>query len=586
MKPSIAYRRFRCPLRPHERSKKPRRIRRSTCFSNGAGKRDPAVVFTNASVGYLFSICRRLEGIPLAIELAVARLPFLGLKLLDERLDEHFSLPGAPRNLPPRQQTMQATIAWSVDLLSARERDLFLRVAIFSGGFTLAAAQTVCAFDHLDRASILTHLASLAEKSLIEVVQTADSARYVLLESVRAFALDQLDRSGLRATAARQHATWLAEIADDIPRPMPFAQFTELAPELENARAAVAWALDSPSADDRALGCRIIAGLRELWSMSGRPSELRTLSVASVAHIDEEKHPNVAARVLHNYIVSAFNEPDALRAIERAIPLFDRIGDPQATIALHSSLTFIFAYYGRIADARRSVERVEALSATGLEQLSLPRAAFLSNCAMLHEAQGHFDAARADIAAAEAIAASLGYEHFIIRRLKIRSIFIECGDGNIPRAIEIANEMLASPLGTNLDIALLANQSLACLHLLLGETDAAAAAAKFVLDNTQSNETLVLQDVAAIAALRGRPHVAARLMGFVDALIERSSSRRDMLQQRTWDLLCASLEQQLQADIITLHRSEGARLSAKAAGAEAAATLTLEYSAKLYVRLS
>ena len=117
----------------------------------------------------MYNICRRLEGIPLAIELAVARLPFFGLKMLDARLEEHFSLPGAPRDLPSRHRTMEATIAWSIQLLAEPERDLFARLSIFSGGFTLDAAQSVCASDIVDRPSVLNLLASLADKSLVEV---------------------------------------------------------------------------------------------------------------------------------------------------------------------------------------------------------------------------------------------------------------------------------------------------------------------------------------------------------------------------------------------------------------------------------
>jgi predicted ATPase/DNA-binding XRE family transcriptional regulator len=544
-------------------------------FLQRSRQRDPSIVFTNDSVAYAYNICRRLEGIPLAIELAVARLPFLGLKMLDARLDEHFSLPGVPRNLPVRQQTMQATIAWSFELLGERERDLFSRVAIFSGGFTLDAAQSVCASGNIDQALVLRLLASLVDKSLIEVIRIQDSARYVLLESIRSFALDQLDLSNLRTATARRHAEWLARVGDAIPASMSFAFFAELAPELENARSALAWALSSPYNDDQALGVQIIVGLRDLWAMSGRISELRNLSVASLAHINEGTHPEVAAKMLHTYILLAFNEPDALGAIERAIPLFDRIGDAREIIALHSSLTFIFATRGLIPDARRSAQRVEELSATEKLTMSREYATFLYGRAMLREAEARFDDARADVAVAEAIAASHDDELFVVRKLKIRLIYIESGAGNLRRAIEIANEMLASEHGTNPEVVRKANECLACLHLLLGETGAAEAAARIVLNTMRSDETLVVQYVAAIVALRGHPHVAARLMGFVDALLDRVPSQRDSLQQRTWELLCASVVEQLHPDVLALRRSEGMRLSVQAAGTEAVAALAL-----------
>jgi predicted ATPase/DNA-binding XRE family transcriptional regulator len=544
-------------------------------FLQRSRQRDPSITFMNDSVRFLYNICRRLEGIPLAIELAVARLPFLGLKMLDARLDEHFSLPGAPRNLPRRQQTMQATIAWSFELLEEPERDLFSRIAIFSGGFTLDAAQSVCAFDNIDQASVMHLLASLADKSLVEVVQTNDSARYVLLESVRTFALEQLDRVQLRDAMARRHAEWLAQIADDIPRRMPPEVFTELSPELENARSALAWSFNSPCEDDHALAGRIVAGLRDLWHISGRRTELRDLSAASLARIDEGKHPKLAARILHEYIVRVFDEPEVLAAIERAIPLFDRIGDARAIIALHSSLTFIFAFRGLVSDARRSAERVEALSAAENLQASREYASFLYGRAMLRESEALFDDARADVMAAEAIATSHGDELYIIRKLKIRLIYIESSAGNLRRAIEIANEMLTSAYGTNPEVVRTANECLACLHLLLGQTDAAETAARVVLNAMRSDDTMVVQYVAAIASFRGHPHAAARLMGFIDALLERHSSQRDFLQQQSWELLCTSISKQLHPDVLALRRAEGARLSAPAAGAEALAALNL-----------
>ncbi len=544
-------------------------------FLQRGRQRDSSVIFTNDSVNFVYNICRRLEGIPLAIELAVARLPFLGLKALDARLDEHFSLPGAPRNLPLRQQSMQATIAWSFELLGDLERNLLSRIAIFSGGFTLDAARSVCAFDNIDQSSVLHLLASLADKSLIQVVQTENSARYVLLDSVRTFALQQLDRSQLYTTTARRHAEWLAQIGDDLPRTMSLEVFTELRPELENARAALAWSLNSSSEDDHAVGARIVAGLRDLWFISGHPAELGALCVASLALIDEEKHPKLAAKLLHRIIVETFNEPGVLATIERAIPLFDRIGDAREIIALHSSLTYVLATRGLVADARRSAQRVEELSAAEEMQTSLPYARFLFSRAMLHESEGLFDEARADLATAEAIATLHGEEFYNTRWLKIRGIFVEAAAGNLRRAIDIANEILASEHGMTPAVVLQANECLACLHLLLGEADAAEAATRVVFNATGRDEALAVQYVAGVASLRGHPHVAARLMGFIDASLERFPLERDSLQRRTWNLLFASVAKALHPDVLALLRAEGTRLGAQAALAEAAAALAL-----------
>ena len=537
--------------------------------------RDPSIGFSHDGVGLVYNICRRLEGIPLAIELAVARLPFLGLKVLDARLDEHFAPPGIPQRTPTRQQTIDATIAWSFDLLGEAERELLSRLAVFSGGFTLDGAQSVCASDGVERGAILRLLASLADKSLVNVVQTKDSVRYVLLDSIRAFALRRLDGSGLQAATARRHAEWVVQIAKRIPKNKHREVFTELTPDLQNARAALAWALDAPSENDRAFAARIVSAWSDVWRMNGFDGELRTASRAALARLDDQRDPEVAADLLQTYITSYYDKPDVLDAVRRAIPLIDRVGSAREIMRLHSTLTSIFSQLGRFADARRSAARVEALAAANRTQMSNDYAGFLYNRSMLHEAEGRIESARSDIAAAEAIAIALDNQAFITRWLKPRLIFVECLAGNTHRAIEIAHEIVASEDGALPEIACRAYQHLACLHLLVGETDAAAAAASAVLEGPQADETLVVQYVAAIAALRGYPHEAARLMGFVDHIVESDPGRRDALQRRAWDILCASLAEQLHPDVVALRRSEGAEFSLQAAKAAALTALAL-----------
>jgi predicted ATPase len=548
-------------------------------FVQRTRERDPSVAFTVNGIGMVFDICRRLEGIPLAIELATARLSLLGLRTLHARLDDHFSLPGTPRDLPPRQHTMQATVAWSFDLLVAPERELLCRLAIFSGGFTLEAAESVCAFEPIERATILHALVSLADKSLIDVVHTRENVRYRLLDSVRSFALERLERSNRQNDTARRHAQWLAALAGGLDPSyvshLPYEKFVELSPEIENVRAALDWALASPAGDDRALGGQILYGLQALFLMNGRSFELQRRNEAALERIDEATHPELAAKMLLTFIAQAFNEPAALGAIARAIPLFDRIGDATAIIRLHSILTFIFASRGRLAEARDSAERAEALFAAQRMKTSQAYATFLTNRSMLREAERRFGDARADIARAEAIATSFGDRFFVIRGLWFRLLWIEFQAGDGRRAVEIAEQMLASEYGTTPEVVHVANAALAMLHLLLGDPDAAESAARAVLSSVRSDESLVIQYVAGIAAMRGHPHVAARLTGFLDALLSRRPQQRDLLQERTWNLLCASLESQLHPDVISARGAEGANLTAQAATAEAFAALDL-----------
>ena len=146
------------------------------------------------------------------------------------RLEEHFNIPTGRRDLPPRQQTVIATIRWSYDLLAKEERELLCDVAVFSGGFTLDAAEVVCVHDAIDRSSILPILSSLIDKSLVNVEHLREGVRYALLDSVRSFGLDRLREAGNETCAFRRHAQWLAAIADDIDR-----KYAQTPPEISEA---------------------------------------------------------------------------------------------------------------------------------------------------------------------------------------------------------------------------------------------------------------------------------------------------------------------------------------------------------------
>ena len=196
-----------------------------------AVKPDFAVTAANAPA--VAAICHRLDGLPLAIELAAARSNLLAPPALLTRLAGQLSvLTGGPRDAPARLRTMRDAIAWSHDLLTASERALFRRLAVFAGGFTLEAAEAVAAGDAGTDGvlpSVLDGLASLVDKSLVRTVATADAEhelgdlRYGMLETIREYGLEQLAASGEDEATRRRHAAWclaLAEAADPAaPRP-------------------------------------------------------------------------------------------------------------------------------------------------------------------------------------------------------------------------------------------------------------------------------------------------------------------------------------------------------------------------------
>jgi predicted ATPase len=212
----------------------------------------------NASI--ISDICLRVDGIPLAIELAAARVRTFSVTEIARRLDERFRiLTGGTRTAVPRQRTMWATIDWSHDLLDARERILLRRLSVFSGGWTMEAAQVVCADSSLDEHEVLELMVALIEKSLVAAEVTSDNARYRLLESTQAYALEKAKQSGEHEAIAQRHADWVAGLAVDLRK-----AFSTLAkeqwrkaiePEVDKIRAALSYASDI---NDTALTVRIL----------------------------------------------------------------------------------------------------------------------------------------------------------------------------------------------------------------------------------------------------------------------------------------------------------------------------------------
>jgi len=198
-------------------------------FVERARSHEPRFVLDDAAAPLVATICRRLDGIPLALELAAARLSSMSLRHLSERLDQRFRLlTGGSRNALPRQQTLQATVDWSFDLLSPAEREAMRRLSVFAGGFELEAAEAICAADEIDVIDVLDLLGSLVDKSLVVAERVAadarlgepggESVRYRLLETVRQYAAQELFKSageGQLMAIRDRHAAFYLKIAQE-----------------------------------------------------------------------------------------------------------------------------------------------------------------------------------------------------------------------------------------------------------------------------------------------------------------------------------------------------------------------------------
>jgi predicted ATPase/class 3 adenylate cyclase len=238
----------------------------------------PDFVVTNANAPAVAELCHRLDGLPLALELAAARVALLPPTALLARLERRLPLlRGGPRDAPARQQTLRATLDWSHDLLDAAERALFRRLAVFSGGCTLVAAAAVCGAGEDPPLDILEGLASLVEKSLVR--QDADpggGARLGMLETVREFALERLEQSGEAEAVRGRHAAHYVALAEAAETRLlgsdQEAWLDRLGTEHENVRAVLRWALEG---GDARAALRLAGALRLFWYWRGHYTEGR-----------------------------------------------------------------------------------------------------------------------------------------------------------------------------------------------------------------------------------------------------------------------------------------------------------------------
>ena len=217
-------------------------------FAQRARAHDSGFVLTQEATPLVATICRRLDGMPLALELAAARLSSMSLRHLGERLDQRFRLlTGGSRNAMPRQQTLQAAVDWSFSLLSGPERDTLTRLSVFTGGFELEAAEAVCSTDTIDAFDVTDLLGSLVDKSLVVADRTAGGVRYRMLETIRQYSAQELLRAAGDAEVIRvrdRHAGYLLALAQTagpaLTGPGQGDWLRRLDPERDNLRAAFA----------------------------------------------------------------------------------------------------------------------------------------------------------------------------------------------------------------------------------------------------------------------------------------------------------------------------------------------------------
>jgi predicted ATPase/DNA-binding winged helix-turn-helix (wHTH) protein len=285
-------------------------------------------------------ICRKLDGIPLAIEFAAAHVAIFGLRGLAARLEDGLRLPSLHRRTAPdRHRTLRATFDWSVGLLGPSERTILRRLAIFAGHFTLTAAMVVAEDSGIAEAEFVDHLGNLVLKSLISADISGSVARYRLLETTRVYAMEELRAAGEYVQAARAHAGYFAGLLDDMwsDKDKFFAQggYPTQKDQIGNVRAALQWAFSEDG--DAPLAVSVGAGASMFFMQLGLTAEAhewssRALDAMGAAQRHTRQELMLRSAYAQACVVMLGNTDTSLRAIEALITLSAELKDPYAQI--------------------------------------------------------------------------------------------------------------------------------------------------------------------------------------------------------------------------------------------------------------
>jgi predicted ATPase/class 3 adenylate cyclase len=545
-------------------------------FVTRAEAADSRFAFTDENAPIVAEICRRLDGIALAIELAAARIKVLSPSQLRRRLGERFRvLTGGSRDALPRQQTLHAMITWSYDLLAENERALLNRLAIFSGGWTIEAAEAVASGDGIDEAEVCDLLSSLVDKSLVSTELGDREVRYRLLESTRSYALEKLVASGEHTELARRHARWAAEFVEAAEELHPKTARAQWLPalelELDNARSAMTWALGESG--DPVLAARIATALRPLWNDAGFIGEGRRWLLAAVERVDDLADPRAVARLWHAMAFFSVGK-QRVEAGERALDLSQRFESPLRVAACWGILAEGYRMVGRVDEAEAAIDRALALYRQHGKTRSKAYAVALDSRALLLHALGRVDEARALYTEAIALYESLGDdERAMTPRMYMADL--EFRAGNVRDALRFATDAIAYFHDRrNVIREANARANAAAYRLALGEFDAAeeeARASLLLCEQLQSAQMIAvaIEHLASVAAARGEMRRAARLSGYIDSWYRRESLEREWTEQQCYERLVDALRANVTEVELQRHRADGATLSEEDAIAEA-----------------
>jgi predicted ATPase/DNA-binding winged helix-turn-helix (wHTH) protein len=469
----------------------------------------------------LASICQRLDGIPLAIELAAPRLRSMSLEEVNRRLDHRFGLlAGGSRTALPRQRTMRSTIDWSYDLLREPEKLLLQRLSVFAGGWTLAAAEEVCAGEGIEQRDVLDLLTSLADKSLVVPEQEDAHTRSRLLETVRQYARDQLEDTGGSAAVRVRHRDYYLALAEEADPKLRSAEQAEwlrrLEEEHENLRAGLEWSLAETESEG---ALRLCGALQRFWWTHGHLTEGRRWCTHILGKAGADKRTRERAYVLNAAGVLAYHQGDypAARALhEESLVIRRELGDRPGIAASLGNLGNVAFNQGDYPAATALQEQSLAIRRELGDRYGI--ATTLNNLGAVAINQGDYPATRAVLEESLALGRELKNPHSIALSLSnLGHVALNQGDHPAARALLEEGLAIRRDLGDRFGIATsLSNLGLVALNqsdypaalALLGES----LAIRRELGD-QFGIPASLEGLAAVVATQRDSLKAARIWG-------------------------------------------------------------------------
>jgi len=541
-------------------------------FVERASAADHTFELTAENAPTIAEICRRLDGIPLAIELAAARVKILSPRQLRERLNERFRvLTGGSRDVLPRQQTLRALIDWSHDLLDDRERALFRRLGIFVNGFALEGAVAVGTSDDLDELDLFDVLASLADKSLVLTETAGDALRYRLLESTRAYAREKLDVAGETDICADRHLRYLrdrfAEAAGRVDRTGRFDSLQELlASELDDVRTALDYALRG----SETLGAELLdATALPTWKGLGLEREAIARAEAYIAAMSA-KDSRLTARLLMEISWIESSSAHFTRGLEagaQAVELSRTLEDP-------TTRAWALVYY---AQGLLRVARFDEAKAALDEADAFPGASKYLRLRSL-SVRGLLSSRRMDIDVAASVYEQLRKEHRSAGNVRDERIVIanlaeiEHARGKTQDAIAMLQDMLPA-IRAGADRGLHIQQLVNLIGYLIAVDDLEAGrrvgweALRALAPREPEGPIagMAIEHLALAWAILGDVTRAATLEGYADAVFQKNGFLRESTERKTHERLSRLLNDGLDPHEIARLLAEGAQLAPEAA---------------------